>query len=116
VFARAKLAGRGYAVREAVSGTGFVDFLITFSSGLVHVVELKVLKTREVPGPAQLATYMSHKNRKVGWLVFLDTRKPDRKGTVPRSISLAAGTIRSIVIDINPTPPHLLSGHVVAKD
>jgi len=109
VFARAKLAGKGATIREAVSGTGFVDILVTFSSGLLHVVELKMLKGRDVPGPAQLAIYMGHKNRKTGWLVFFDTRKPNRKTTVPPSFKRSAGTIRTVVIDINPIPPHQLT-------
>ncbi len=81
---------------------------MTFSSGLLHVVELKMLNGLEVPGPAQLATYMKHKNRMVGWLVFFDTRKPNRRSIVPPSFKRATGTIRTVVIDINPIPPHQL--------
>lgn len=109
MFASAKLAGRGSAIREAVSGTGFVDVLVTFSAGLLHVVELKMLKNRTVPGPAQLAIYMAHKNRTEGWLVFFDSRKPNRKTPVPPSFKRAAGTLRTVVIDINPLPPHQLT-------
>jgi hypothetical protein len=105
VFARAKLAGRGSAIREGVSGTGFVDVLVTFSSGLLHVVELKMLKGKDVPGPAQLATYMKHKSREEGWLVFFDARKPSRKQAVPTIFKRASGTIRTVLIDINPVPP-----------
>lgn len=108
VFARAKLAGRGAAIREAVSGIGFVDVLVTFASGLLHVIELKILKTRDVPGPAQLATYMSHQNRKEGWLVLFDTRRPDRRTQVPPVFIVPDGIIRPIVIDINPPAPHSL--------
>jgi hypothetical protein len=71
VFARTKLAARGSAIREEVSGIGFVDVLVTFSSGFVHVIELKMLKGNEIPGPTQLATYMNHKRRPESWLVFL---------------------------------------------
>lgn len=105
VFASAELAGRGAAIREAVSGTGFVDVLVTFSSGLLHVVELKILKGSKVPGPAQLATYMKHKNRQEGWLVFFDARRSNRKQPVPPIFNGASGTIRTLVIDINPPPP-----------
>jgi hypothetical protein len=66
VFARTKLASRGSAIREAVSGIGFVDVLVTFSSGLLHVIELKMLKGEDIPGPTQLATYMNHKRRPEG--------------------------------------------------
>ena len=31
-------------MREVASGIGFVDVLVTFSWGLVHVIELKMLK------------------------------------------------------------------------
>ena len=114
MFARAKLAGRGAAIREAVSGVGFVDALVTFSSGLLHVVELKVLKTRDVPGPAQLATYMGHRSRKEGWLVLFDTRRPDRKTPVPPTFIVPNGTIRTVVVDVNPTAPHSVKAPVGA--
>lgn len=105
VFARAKLAERGAAIREAVSGIGFVDVLITFSSGLLHVVELKILRGKEIPGPAQVATYMKHRGRKVGWLVFFDARPLNRKTDVPGAFDVGAGTVRTVLIDINPEPP-----------
>src|SRR5260370_13123425 len=105
VFARTKLAARGSAIREGTSGIGFVDVLVTFSSGLVHVVELKMLKGKDVPGPAQLATYMNHKRRREGWLVFFDARKPNARRPVPRILKRVSGTIRTLLIEINPVPP-----------
>jgi hypothetical protein len=105
VFASAKLEKRGAAIREPVVGIGFVDVLVTFSSGLIHVVELKMLKDHSIPGPAQLSTYMKHKNRKEGWLVLFDARKWDRKTSVPQTIKRTSGTIRTVVIDVNPVPP-----------
>jgi hypothetical protein len=105
VFARTKLAARGSAIREGTSGIGFVDVLVTFSSGLVHVIELKMLKGKDVPGPAQLATYMNHKRRREGWLVFFDARKANAKQSVPTVFEIAAGTIRTLLIEINPIPP-----------
>jgi hypothetical protein len=105
VFASAKLAGRGALIQEAESGTGFVDVLVTFSSGLLHVVELKMLKGAALPGPAQLETYMKHKSRKEGWLVFFDARRWDRKRPVPATIKRASGIIRTVIIDVNPVPP-----------
>jgi hypothetical protein len=95
-------------IRESVVGIGFVDVIVTLSSGLLHVVELKMLKGRALPGPAQLATYMAHKNRNEGWLVFFDSRKANQKAAIPSVLPCAAGTIRTIVIDINPSPPHKL--------
>ena len=93
-----------------MSGIGFVDVLLTFSSGLLHVVELKMLKNGAVPGPAQLATYMKQKGRKEGWLVFFDSRKADRKAAVPSRLKQrTAGILRTIVIDINPVPPHKMT-------
>jgi hypothetical protein len=105
VFARTKLAVRGSTIREGTSGIGFVDVLVTFSSGLVHVVELKILKGKDIPGPAQLATYMNHRRRREGWLVFFDARKPNAKQPVPTALERAAGTIRTLLIEINPIPP-----------
>ena len=105
VFARTKLAARGSAIREGTSGIGFVDVLVTFSSGLVHVVELKMLKGKDVPGPVQLATYMNHKRRREGWLVFFDARKQSVKRAVPAVFKNGSGMIRTVLIDINPVPP-----------
>lgn len=106
MFARTKLEARGAAIREAVSGIGFVDVLVTFSSGLIHVIELKMLTGKDIPGPAQLATYMRHKRRPEGWLVFFDARKPGVKHAVPAIFKRAsAGTIRTVLVEINPVPP-----------
>jgi hypothetical protein len=105
MFARTKLAVRGSAIREGTSGIGFVDVLVTFSSGLVHVIELKMLKGKDIPGPAQLATYMNYKRRREGWLVFFDARRPNAKRPVPTTFERAAGTIRTLLVEINPIPP-----------
>jgi hypothetical protein len=107
VFARGQLKSRGAAIREAASGIGFVDVLVTFSSGLIHVIELKMLtgKGKDVPGPAQLAAYMKHRRRTEGWLVFFDARMPDMKHAIPATFKRASGTIRTIVVEINPVPP-----------
>jgi len=107
-FGSAKFKERGAVIREAKSGIGFVDVLVTFSSGLLHVVELKILKGKATPGPSQLAVYMKQKNRDQGWLVLFDTRKSKKKKKIAASIKKAAGTIRTIVVDINPIPPHEL--------
>jgi hypothetical protein len=106
VFARTKLAARGSAIREGTSGIGFVDVLVTFSSGLVHVVEFKMLKGQDIPGPAQLATYMNHKRRREGWLVFFDARKPNTRRPIPTILKRTPGTIRTLLIEINPVPPN----------
>jgi hypothetical protein len=108
VFAKGKFSSRGSVIREGVSGIGFVDVLLTFSSGLLHVVELKMLRGKNIPGPGQLAAYMKHKNRNEGWLVFFDARKPTAKQLVPATFKRAAGIIRTVVIDINPVPPSRL--------
>jgi hypothetical protein len=105
LFASAKLEKRGTLIREAKSGIGYVDVLVTFSSGLVHVVELKILKRNDVIGPAQLATYMKHRHRREGWLVFFDARSRNGRKTVPKAFKKAWGTIRTVVIDINPVAP-----------
>lgn len=109
LFADAKLEKRGALIREATSGIGFVDVLVTFSSGLVHVVELKILKGNKIPGPEQVATYMKHKHRKEGWLVFFDARSANGRTIIPETFKRAVGTIRTIVIDINPVAPSKLA-------
>jgi hypothetical protein len=106
VFARTKLEARGTAMREVASGVGFVDVLVTFSSGLVHIVELKMLHGNAIPGPAQLATYMKHKKRKEGWLLLLDVRK--FKTHFPTVLHQQAGKIRVVAVDLNPTAPSKL--------
>jgi hypothetical protein len=105
VFAHTKLSTRGFAIREGVSGIGFVDVLVTFSSGLVHVIELKMLKGTDIPGPAQLSTYMKHFRRKEGWLILFDARDFGRRQPVARTLKTGSGTIRTLIIDINPVPP-----------
>jgi hypothetical protein len=95
-----------------VSGTGFVDVLVTFSSGLIHVVELKMLRKNGLIGPTQLATYMKHKHRKEGWLVFFDARKREGRTPIPPTINHPAGIIRTIAVDINPLAPSKLHGGV----
>ena len=107
-FAHARLEKRGALMREATSGIGFVDVLVTFSSGLLHVVELKMLKGNVLPGPSQLAVYMKQKKRAEGWLVLFDARNAKSKTKLKGSIKKNAGTIRVIVVDINPIPPHKL--------
>jgi hypothetical protein len=109
VFAGAKLEGRGAAIREAAVGIGFVDVLVTFSSGLLHVVELKMLRDNSIVGPTQLATYMKHKKRTEGWLVFFDARESNMRPPVPATFRRASGIIRVILVDINPIAPSKLS-------
>lgn len=108
VFANAKLASRGAAIREGTSGIGFVDVQVTFSSGLLHVVELKMLKGVSLPGSTQLATYMAQKKRKEGWLVLLDARRWSQKKPVPATILRPSGIIRTVLIELNPIPPSRL--------
>jgi RecB family endonuclease NucS len=108
VFGRAKFAERGAILEEARSGVGFVDIFVTFSSGILHVIELKMLRANTVPGPSQLAKYMEQNNRKEGWLVLFDCRKPTSRTAVPPTIQRKAGIVRTLVVDINPIPPHKL--------
>jgi PD-(D/E)XK nuclease superfamily len=108
VFMSAKLAGRGAAIREPVSGIGFIDMVVMLSSGLIHVLELKILKTKVPQGHAQLLTYMNHKKRKEGWLVLFDTRAAENRNIVAPITKHSGRTIRTILIDINPAPPSKL--------
>jgi hypothetical protein len=108
VFARGKLDQRGAAIQEGKSGIGYVDVLITFSSGLLHVLELKILKGNDLPGPVQLDTYMKQKNRPEGWLILFDVRPAPKKRDVAPILKRTAGTIRTVVVDLNPVPPSKL--------
>ena len=92
-------------MREFASGVGFVDVGISFGSPL-HLIELKILKGK-LTGASQLATYMTRERRKTGWLILVDVRASTRRTAVPSRIATQAGTIRTLSIDVNPTPPHL---------
>ena len=48
-----------------------------------HLVEMKVLRGK-FTGPAQLASYMVDEDRREGWLVILDARKPSLKSRYRR--------------------------------
>jgi hypothetical protein len=95
--------GQGKIFREVASGIGFVDLAVMLST-TVHLVELKIQRG-QFTGPAQLENYMVNEGRKSGWLVVFDVRSPSKKTPVPKVVEVASGTIRVIVIDINPVPP-----------
>jgi hypothetical protein len=90
------------------SGIGFVDVALTFSGGLLHVVELKILKGTLLLGPAQLNRYMQHERRNEGWLILFDARKDGIQTPVPSSLGVTGGTVRVVRININPTAPSKL--------
>jgi hypothetical protein len=104
VFAKGVIGSDGLVLREIASGIGFVDVGVSFS-GVLHLIELKILKG-QLTGTNQLATYMRTEGRSKGWLVFIDARRKRHPDTVPFRIDTAAGPIRTVVIDANPTPPH----------
>jgi hypothetical protein len=95
--------GSGSLFRELKSGTGFVDLVVMLST-IPHLVELKIQRD-QFTGPAQLGNYMLIENRKSGWLVVFDARNQSKKTPIPKVVKVASGTIRVIVIDINPVPP-----------
>jgi hypothetical protein len=95
--------GGGSLFRELASGTGYVDIVVMLST-IPHLVELKIQRDR-FTGPAQLGNYMLIENRKSGWLVVFDARNQSKKTQIPNVVKVASGTIRVIVIDINPVPP-----------
>ncbi|MGO9589798.1 MAG: hypothetical protein ACLP3K_07100 [Candidatus Acidiferrales bacterium] len=107
-FANVRLKGRGLALKEVEIGIGFVDFVVVFSPRSPHVVELKILKGRDLPGPRQLAVYMSQMTRTEGWLVLFDARKMANRTAIPAVIRNSAGTINVVTIDLNPIPPSKL--------
>lgn len=107
VFAKGVINDTGLVLRELVSGIGFVDVSIIFSARTLHLVELKIL-TGAFVGVSQLEVYMKNENRKEGWLLVLDSREATKKTKIPNVISSKYGTIRTLVIDINPTAPSKL--------
>jgi hypothetical protein len=85
------------------SGIGFVDLAIILA-GTIHLIEMKLIRTK-VTGIAQLTTYMKTENRRRGWLVFFDARQLPNSARIPASITLPAGKVTVVRININPTPP-----------
>jgi hypothetical protein len=92
-------------LREFASGVGFVDVGISFN-GPLHLIELKVLKG-QLLGARQLGQYMRLEARKVGWLLLIDARRAGRRAAIPSVIKVPEGVIRTVVVDVNPVPPHL---------
>ncbi|MDQ6771301.1 MAG: hypothetical protein M3Z54_15130 [Gemmatimonadota bacterium] len=106
VFARAFVGPTGLVLREFSSGIGFVDVGISFS-GTLHLVELKIL-TGMLTGPNQLAQYMKSEQRDSGWLLLMDVRAHQKKTSVPATLRFPSGLVRVIVVELNPTAPHLM--------
>ena len=105
VFLQAVLdEGSGFSVNEVSSGVGWIDVLLVLSS-TPHVLELKMLRGPGTPGVSQLGTYMGNEKRRVGWLVLFETRDPTKRTGIPANITIPEGTVRVVVIDVNPTPP-----------
>jgi hypothetical protein len=75
-----------------------------------------MLKGKDIPGPAQLGTYMNHKRRREGWLVFFDARKPSMRTPVPKTVKHGSSTIRTLLIEINPIPPSKQRSSVADTD
>jgi len=105
VFLQGVLHNRpGFSVREMSSGVGWVDVVLVLAS-TPHLMELKMLRGSGTPGVKQLGTYMANEGRGEGWLVLFDTRDPSRRTDIPSTITVPEGTVRVVVIDLNPIPP-----------
>ena len=106
VFLQGVLHGRrsGFAVKEVQSGVGWIDVLLVLAS-TPHVLELKMLHDSDIPGVNQLGTYMQQEKREEGWLVCFDTRDPSNRAKIGEKIAIKQGTVRVVVIDVNPIPP-----------
>jgi hypothetical protein len=105
IFAKGVMGSKGLVLREFSSGIGFVDVGISFS-GVLHLVELKVL-TGKMTGPTQLAEYMESEQRPSGWLLLMDARPHSKKTDLPATLDVPSGLVRVVLIELNPTPPHL---------
>lgn len=104
MFIAGTLGNRGVVLREIYSGTGFVDVGISFTSPIVHLIELKVLRTKFI-GPDQLDRYMKFENRPNGYMVVIDTAPASNKQRIPEIIRTTSGVIKIIRVDVNPVPP-----------
>jgi len=104
MFAKGVIGDNGLVQREISSGIGFVDMSIVLSASVPHLIELKILKG-VFHGASQLETYMANEKRKEGWLLLFDTRPSTKKVGIPASVACSRGTIRVLVIEINPTAP-----------
>jgi hypothetical protein len=105
VFAKAVVGDTGLVLREFASGIGFVDVGISFG-GPLHLIEIKMLSGK-LTGANQLMTYMAREQRGTGWLLLIDTRGHATRSGVPPTIATPSGVVRTMVIDVNPIPPHL---------
>jgi hypothetical protein len=103
------LEGRGVTFKEIANGIGWVDVAVARASGsrvILHIVELKILKSGSVEGVAQLHNYLKKANRKDGWLVVVDARPPAKKKDLPTEVRLDDGRLARVVhVDINPPVP-----------
>lgn len=104
VFAKAILKSDGLVLREVASGIGFVDIGIVFGR-VLHLVEIKILKGK-LQGAGQLSHYMATECRRAGWLVLIDVRAFTNRDPIPSSIIDSSGPIRTVLIHVNPRPPH----------
>jgi hypothetical protein len=107
IFAKGVVNDAGLVLRELASGIGFVDVSIVLSVRTPHLIELKIL-TDAFVGVSQLEVYMKNENRKEGWLLVVEARESGKRTIIPSNVTSAHGTIRTVVIDINPTPPSKL--------
>lgn len=103
------LEGRSIALKEIASGIGRIDVSVARASGnriVLDIVELKVLKSGALKGAAQLGRYLQNADRKEGWLVVIDARRPARKTPLPKRIQLNGSCVAHVVVvDINPPAP-----------
>jgi hypothetical protein len=60
---------------------------------------------RALTGIALLQAYMTTERRSQGWLVVFDARRHSKRHDLPAVIRTKAGTVRVVVVDINPLPP-----------
>ncbi len=104
VYTKAILNSGGIVLREVASGIGFVDIGVVFSR-VLHLVEIKILNGK-LHGMGQLSRYMRTEHRRTGWLVLIDFRTLAKQLPIPKSIPSDSGLIRTVVVCVNPPPPH----------
>lgn len=107
MFAKGVVGDCGVVLRELASGIGFVDMSIILSARTPHLIELKILVDNFV-GADQLEDYMRNERRNQGWLTIIDTVVPAKKLDIPKTIVTQHGTIKTLVVDVNPIAPSRL--------
>ncbi len=110
VFIKGTLGRNGLVLRELYSGIGFVDVAVIIGSTL-HLMEIKIVE-HSIVGVEQLGNYMQTEHKNEGWLVVFDARPEGKKIDIHTNIILPHGTVRVLLVNINPIKPSAKKGNL----